>query len=87
MGRKYLMAIGIWRGIITLIEEDGTIAFYRQRGIHKLPRYAIYKMMKEGKLDVNWRNYRELPRDYSIYFEDEEVSGRAYATFNPNREG
>ena len=38
--RQYLMAVSIMNGIITLIEDDGTIQCYRQRGITRLSKAA-----------------------------------------------
>lgn len=81
VNREYVTAISISRGIITLIEPDGTIAEYRQRGITRLSPQMIYVAIVMGALDSNWAAYRELPKHYSISFEDEDIMGRASASF------
>lgn len=82
--RVYLTAISIDGGIITLIEENGSIENYRQRGIQKLTDCQRNNLIHLGVLFANWRQYRELPAHYSIEFEDEEIQGRAQANF-PNQ--
>lgn len=81
MAKKELTAITIFGGIITLLEEDGTIGRYRQRGIDKLSRKTIDGLIWEGKLSPNWREFKELPKNYNIHFEDEWVMGKANANF------
>ena len=67
MAKKELTAITIFGGIITLLEEDGTIGRYRQRGIDKLSRKTIDGLIWEGKLSPNWREFKELPKiTYSL---------------------
>lgn len=83
--REYITAIAINRGVIQLIQPDGTIGFYRQRGIGKF-RAVIDNLIASGKLDPRATSLPELPYNWSISFEDEEIMGKAYATFNPNRE-
>lgn len=91
--REYLTAIAIRKGIIQLIKPNGEIGYYRQRGIEGyLKKYCQNSaemeksLIKSGRLVKDWRNYPELPRNWSISFEDTEIMGRAYATFNPDRE-
>ena len=79
--REYLNAVSIYSGIITMIEQDGTIGQYRQRGIGKLPRAVLMELVSAGKLDPYWWSCKELPSNYSISFEDEEIMGKARATF------
>ena len=81
--REYLTAISIDNGIITLIESDGKISCYRQRGIQNLNDAQRNWLIKLNVLDKDWKQYQELPRHYSIYFEDEEIMGKAKASF-PN---
>ena len=38
-------------------------------------------LIKIGALSKDWINYKELPRNYSISYEDPEIQGRALATF------
>lgn len=90
--REYLTAIVIRGGIIQLIKPNGEIGYYRQRGIDKYLQgcrnllEAERSLIKDGKLAKDWKKYPELPRNWSISFEDGEIMGRAYATFNPDRE-
>lgn len=79
--RQYLTAISITNGIILLIEEDGTLNEYRQRGIQTLSPNIINSEIRHGRLNSYWRNYPELPANYSISFEDTEIMGRALATY------
>lgn len=79
--RHYLTAISIINGIILLIEEDGSINEYRQRGIQTLSPNVINSEIRHGRLNSYWRNYPELPANYSISFEDPEIMGRAIATY------
>lgn len=81
MEREYLVAIEIDAGLITLIMPDGYIGVYRQRGIGSLSDEEINILISKGYLDVEWRNYKELPKNWSISFEDEEIMGKARATF------
>lgn len=80
-----LTVISIDKGIITLIEEDGTFGVYRQTGIEKYKGDQLYRMIKAGLLDANWRLYQVIPDNYSISYEDPMIQGRAYKSFNPNR--
>ena len=79
--REYLTAIAIEMGIITLIEPDGVIGFYRQRGIGSIEPAKQQQLIRQGLLDPRWRQAKELPRNWSIEFEDEEIMGKARATF------
>lgn len=79
--RQYLTAVTVEKGIITLIDPDGEIKQYRQRGIGRIdPRYYV-PLIKAGFLVKDWKTYKELPAHYSIEFEDEEIMGKARATF------
>lgn len=79
--REYLTAVHIINGIILLIEPDGSLGEYRQRGIQTLSPYAIQNEIKRGRLNANWKKFPELPKNYSIAFEDVEIMGRALATY------
>ena len=81
LDRQHLTAITIVAGIITLIERDGTLGYYRQRGITNLPKDQMQMYMMSGALNPSWGSFKELPRNYSITFENERVMGKAYATF------
>lgn len=79
--REYLVAIHIVKGIITLVDIDGQVRQYRQRGIKQIKPHVIKQLITSNKLADNWIYYKELPSHYSIYFEDEEIQGKAKATF------
>lgn len=83
--REYLTAITICSGIITLIDYNGNICYYRQRGIGKFTDKQRQILIGAGLLQRNWEQYKELPRHISISFEDPEIMGRARATY-PNPE-
>jgi len=83
--REYLTAITIIGGVITLINYEGTICYYRQRGISKFTDKQRQILINAGILQRNWEQYPELPRHISISFEDPTIMGRARATY-PNPE-
>lgn len=85
MPRKYIYvtAVAIEKGIITLVEPNGCINFYAQRGISKLTQEQFKKCIAEGKLDCRIKSLPELPSNYCIRFEDEQIMGKARATFKP----
>lgn len=79
--KEYVVAIYIDRGIISLIEPDGTIGWYRQRGIQNIPKEYLDELISTGRLNDNWSMFKELPKNYYIYFEDESILGRAKPNF------
>jgi hypothetical protein len=79
--REYLTAIDIEAGIIKLIDPEGNVVFYRQRNIQRLPKMLIADAIASGKLHPNWERCPELPRNWSIAFEEPSIQGRAIATF------
>lgn len=81
--REYLTAITIIGGIITLLDSNGSIVYYRQRGINKIPEQQRNALISAGFLQRNWANFKELPSHISISFEDPEIMGRARASY-PN---
>ena len=83
--REYLTAITVVGGIITLIDSNGSIQYYRQRGIKKLTDKQRHLLIKIGLLQRDWERYKELPGHISISFEDPSIMGRARATY-PNPE-
>lgn len=83
--REYLTAVTICGGIITLIDYNGNICYYRQRGITKFTDAQRKLLMNTGLLQRNWEQYKELPKHISISFEDPSVMGKARATY-PNPE-
>jgi len=84
--RVYLTAVTIECGIITLINEDGEIAHYRQRGIQRIDAKKRQLLIGYGFLHRNWNSVPELPSNYSICFEDEFIQGKARASYpNPDK--
>ena len=83
--RQYLTAITICGGIITLIDYDGNLCYYRQRGIHKFNEQQRRILISTGLLHKDWANYKELPNYISISFEDPGIMGKARASY-PNPE-
>ena len=83
--REYLTAITVVSGIITLIDSNGIIQYYRQRGIKKLTDKQRQMLISIGLLQRDWEKFKELPSHISISFEDPSIMGRARATY-PNPE-
>lgn len=81
--REYLIAISIDKGLITLIDPNGEIGVYRQRGLKQFSKAQLDYLVQNGYLNPAWSNYKELPKNWSISFEDEEIMGKARVTF-PN---
>lgn len=81
MQREYITAISITRGLVLLIDLDGEIRAYRQRGINTLTQGEINKEVQMGRLISTWETYNELPKNYSISFEEPRIMGRAVATY------
>lgn len=83
--REYLTAVTIVGGIITLIDINGSIQYYRQRGIKKLTDKQRQMLISIGLLQRDWERFKELPSHISISFEDPSIMGKARATY-PNPE-
>ena len=79
--RQYLTALKIVGGIITLIEPDGGIGHYYQRGMQRVKVSRMKQLISVGAVDARWESLKELPKHYTISFEDPEIMGRAYASF------
>ena len=79
--REYVTAISIQKGIITLIEPDGQIAMYRQRGIEKLTESQVAEEIKSGRLSATWYMAQPLPNHYSSSCEEPRIMGRARASY------
>lgn len=76
-----ILAISIVDGVITLIEPDGSIGYYRQRGIDKLTAEEIEIAIRNGLLSREALDLPELPEHYQIEFEDEQIMGKAKPEF------
>ena len=70
--REHLTAISINRGVIMLIEP---------RGIDTLTSQELISEVRSGHLIARWGDIPELPKNYSISFEDPSIMGRAFATY------
>ena len=82
--REYIIVIDIRCGLITLVDPAGFVGVYRQRGIGNLSDEVKALAISKGLLASDWKTYKELPKHWSIYFEDESVQGKAKATYgNP----
>ena len=79
--RKNLTVFSLTAGIIGLVNEDGDIVYYRQRGITNLDIATRQELIRLGLLYRTWYNFEELPRDIKIHYEDEEVLGQACAVY------
>lgn len=80
----YLTAVTIVGGIITLIDENGDIRYYRQRGIDKISKADRQLLIASGMLQLQWEQFPELPKNVSISFEDPTIMGRARVTYPKN---
>ena len=78
-------AVAIQKGVIRVIEPNGLLRDYAQRGLSKYSDEMKLKSLREGIITQYTLTLRELPKNYSISFECPEIQGRAYATFNPKR--
>lgn len=84
--RRYLMAVSIYRGVIRLIDESGSIVNYAQRGIKKLNIEQKNKALAYGMLCPEALVLKELPNNISIYYEDESImGGKPRVTFDANK--
>lgn len=81
--KYYLTVISIVGGVITLIEPDGKIGYYRQRGMNRVDERLMMELVSRGAINYKWKLFKELPKNYSISYEDPDIMGRAVATFNP----
>lgn len=79
--KVYLTVLSIECGIITLIDQDGSIARYRQRGISNIDMDKKRILISMGMLSENWSIFPELPSLTEIYYEDLEIRGIARKTY------
>lgn len=77
-----ITAVSIEQGVIELIEPNGAINWYRQRGIDKLTQEQVAIAVNAKILHPRIFELQELPKNYSISFEDEEIQGKARTTFD-----
>lgn len=80
-----LIAKSIDRGVIAVLTPDEGVVYYAQRGIGQYSYMLKTKLVDCGILQPLALTLPELPKKYSIIFEEPHKQGRAYATFNPKR--
>ena len=79
--RINVIALYVVKGMISLIDTDGEVRVYRQRGIQRLSEVEIAKEIKEGRLNKDWKQYKEVPNNYSVSFECPDIQGRCLVTY------
>lgn len=67
--------VSIYKGVITVIEPDGSLSNYRQRGITCLDLDTIEKEVNAGRLNANTLDMLDLPYNYRLIADDEEIQG------------
>ena len=82
--RVYLTAVAVDRGVINVINPNGELGLYAQRGIKKLRPDEATVAIERGLINPIAFSLQELPSNYSIAFESAEHQGRAVASFNKN---
>lgn len=83
---KVLTAVSIYKGVITLIDENGEIKHYMQRGVESLSMMKKAELGRQDLLDFDSAlTYKDLPKDISLEFEDP-CQGKVYVTYNEKRE-
>lgn len=75
--KQYLTAVSIECGIITVLDEDGQPAQYRQRGIESISDEQRRLLITMGMLRRDWEYYPELPSHTEITYEDSMIMGIA----------
>lgn len=77
---KHVQAILVDEGLIKLIDEDRILDF-KQKGINELSTHELNKYIELGMLRKDIKEFETLPDGYEIYFEDEEIMGKAESNF------
>ncbi len=78
---NYVTVVGVIDGVINLVENDGSINVYRQRGISKLPKEKINEAIDMGILNKSVMQIPELPKNYCLLNEEPAILGKLRATF------
>lgn len=81
--KQYITAISIQKGIINVIEPNGEIGAYAQKGIKTLSQASLHELIYKGALDPTALILTEIPANYNISFEEPSIMGRASKTFKP----
>lgn len=85
MNRVYVTAVAFDRGLISVVEPDGKMGYYSQRGVGKLDKNVFFSLVRKGHLRKDIWKFKEFPKDYSLVNEDPEALGRIFVTFNLDR--
>ena len=83
--RVYVTAVTFDRGLITVVEPNGKMGYYSQRGINKLSKSTLANLVGRGHLRKDILRFTEFPKNYSLVNEDPESLGRIFVTFNIDR--
>lgn len=84
--KVYLTAISVTAGIITLLAQDGVIKKYRQTGISSMTDEQRLELIRLGLLERNWHCFEEIPKQTEIFYEDEEILGKASKRYPTGKE-
>lgn len=84
MDRTYANFISMEYGLITC-EVDGRIEQYIQREVGRLTDREKVHAVRLGMIPVNFKDYKEFPRNYSLVVEDPEVQGKPTVTFSKTK--
>lgn len=74
--RRNLTCIGINRGVIGVINEEGNVETYCLRGIRKLNMAEQTHALELGLISPQALSLKELPSNISVIFEHPGMRGR-----------
>jgi len=80
-GKYEVLTLNISGGIITLLDEEGNLSYYKQKGIARMGRDRKERLIREGVLDREVDRFKALPSKYRLVWEDASVMGRPEDTF------
>ena len=84
--KEYMTVIRVQKGLISLIEPDGSIATYRQTRIMDLKEEDRQTYIDQGILSPDWAKYPQIPKHYLIYSENEDTEGPPRRAFFPDEQ-
>lgn len=76
-----VMAVYSMDGVIAVIEPWGDVVKYKQKGLKDIKDDTLTKLISSNALSTDVRELDEIPENYNIYFEDEEIQGRIESKF------
>lgn len=80
--RYYVTLVSYDRGIISVVNPDGKIGTYTQRGVHKLNEMQYRMAVGAGMLRPDARNFKDFPKEFTLNNERPDIMGRVKVTFN-----